>query len=43
MGPSLDIEVRRSELGSAEDFKKACRRPKAIKVCEYMCRIRLVF
>lgn len=32
MGPSFDFEMRRSQLASAGDFKKACRQPKANKV-----------
>ena len=36
MGPSLDLEVRRSRVGSATDFKKACKQPKASKVRTYV-------
>ena len=32
MGPSFDLEVRRSHLASEEVYKKACRQPRANKV-----------
>lgn len=35
MGPSLDLVIRRTHVGSPELFKTATRQPKAIKVHTY--------
>lgn len=37
MGPSLDFIMRRTHLASAEFYKKACRKPKAVKVSVWEC------
>ena len=39
MGPSLDFVMRRTHLASAEFYKKACRKPKALKVSVWECNM----
>ena len=33
MGPSVDLVMRRTRLATQDLYKRACKKPKALKVC----------